>query len=81
MAVVLKEFPCSFDGIHSEILKVGDVREFGTMTDGLVAGGLISVDAPKADSNVTASIVADPVSSETLTMQSPPVKTFKHKKR
>lgn len=37
MHVVLKPFPCSFDGITSVMLEVGDVRDFGSLAPGLVA--------------------------------------------
>src|SRR5690606_37535223 len=41
MHKVLKTFPCSFDGIHSESLQVGDKRDFGSMAAGLKKAGLI----------------------------------------
>ncbi len=41
MHKVLKAFPCSFDGVHTEDLQVGDERDFGSMADGLKAAGLI----------------------------------------
>lgn len=41
MHKVLKAFPCSFDGIGSVNLKVGDERDFGSMADGLKKAGLI----------------------------------------
>lgn len=41
MHKVLKRFPCSFDGIRSEMLSPGDERDFGSMADGLVKAGLI----------------------------------------
>jgi hypothetical protein len=44
MAVVLVEFPCSFDGIASETMVVGSQRDFGAMTPGLVGLGWISED-------------------------------------
>ncbi len=43
---VLKAFPCSFDGIHSEPLEPGDERDFGSMADGLVRAGLIGDSKP-----------------------------------
>ena len=42
MAVVIKAFPCSFDGINSEWLEVGVERDFGQMTDGLRAAGYLA---------------------------------------
>jgi hypothetical protein len=42
MAVVLVEFPCSFNGVTSETMVVGSEHDFGTMTAGLVAMGWIS---------------------------------------
>lgn len=44
MAVVLVEFPCSFDGVTSETMVVGSERDFGSMTAGLVGLGWISED-------------------------------------
>ena len=44
MAVVLVEFPCSFDGVTSETMVVGSERDFGSMTAGLVGLGWISGD-------------------------------------
>lgn len=41
MHKVLKAFPCSFDGIRSENLQVGDKRDFGSMAEGLKKVGLI----------------------------------------
>lgn len=41
MHKVLKAFPCSFDGIHSENLQVDDNRDFGSMAEGLKKAGLI----------------------------------------
>lgn len=41
MHKVLKAFPCSFDGIKSEQLSVGDERDFGSMAEGLKKAGLI----------------------------------------
>lgn len=41
MHMVLKAFPCSFDGVHTEDLQVGDERDFGSMAGGLKAAGLI----------------------------------------
>jgi hypothetical protein len=41
MHKVLKQFPCSFDGIKSEMLRPGDERDFGSMAEGLKKAGLI----------------------------------------
>lgn len=41
MHKVLKAFPCSFDGIHSQNLQVGAVHDFGSMAEGLKKAGLI----------------------------------------
>lgn len=38
---VVVPFPCSWDGIHAVDLAAGDVRDFGTMADGLVGMGWI----------------------------------------
>lgn len=56
MAVVIKPFSCSFDGVTSELLHPGDERDFGTMTDGLVAEGYIS-ESKSPKSSVTETIV------------------------
>lgn len=42
MAVVLEEFEYAVDGINTETLKVGDNRDFGNATDGLVQAGKIA---------------------------------------
>lgn len=52
MAVVLVEFPCSFDGITSETMVVDSEHEFGFMTAGLVALGWISEDMPEGELEV-----------------------------
>lgn len=38
---VVAPFPCSWDGITSVDLEIGDERDFGSMADGLVAIGWI----------------------------------------
>lgn len=38
---VLKAFPCSFDGVRSEMLQPGDERDFGSMAEGLKKAGYI----------------------------------------
>lgn len=38
---VVTPFPCSWDGITSVDLEIGDERDFGSMADGLVAIGWI----------------------------------------
>jgi hypothetical protein len=43
MAVVIKAFPCSFDGINSEWLEVGVERDFGHMTRGLQDAGFLAL--------------------------------------
>ncbi|MFP5433499.1 MAG: hypothetical protein ACLGIM_10345, partial [Alphaproteobacteria bacterium] len=60
MAVVIKAFPCSFDGIHSEMLEVGDERDFGFMTDGLVAAGYVVNEA----AGIGGMLNAEPVAAE-----------------
>lgn len=71
MAVVLVEFPCSFDGIISEMMAVGSERDFGLMTAGLVAMGWISdrpvvvidpvVVEPTVEPVTAPAVVVDPV--------------------
>lgn len=43
LAKVVKPFPYYGDGVTLENLNVGDERDFGTMTDGLVRAGFVSV--------------------------------------
>lgn len=45
---VLKPFPWSSNGIDTEFLSVGDVREFGSATSGLEAEELISSEEAKS---------------------------------
>lgn len=48
MHKVVMPFPCSWDGVTAVDLAVGDVRDFGTMADGLIGMGWIEpiVDEP-----------------------------------
>lgn len=41
MHKVVMPFPCSWDGITSVLLAVGEERDFGTMADGLIGMGWI----------------------------------------
>lgn len=49
MAIVLKPFPYSKNGIDTEQLAPGDEREFGPLTDGLVAEGFVDNEPQKSD--------------------------------
>lgn len=59
MAVVLLPFPFAGNGFTIEHLNAGDEREFGSATGGLVAAGLISVEA--GASAEVASVESEPV--------------------
>lgn len=41
MHKVLRKFPCSFDGVTIEDLDIGDVRDFGTLAEGLQNAGYV----------------------------------------
>jgi hypothetical protein len=61
MHIVIKAFPCSFDGINAETLKPGDVRDFGSMAAGLVKAGYIKPDAVEPSPDDDPEIDSGPV--------------------
>lgn len=48
MHKVVMPFPCSWDGVTAIDLAVGDVRDFGTMADGLIGMGWIETIVTKS---------------------------------
>jgi len=74
MPIVLEPFPFAGDGFTVEHLKVGDKRDFGAATGGLIAAGLVSADnasqaieAPHADLDANIEEQANAVTEETAT--------------
>lgn len=58
---VVTPFRCSWDGITSVDLEIGDERDFGSMADGLVAEGFIeAVDAVAVAADATVAPVVKP---------------------
>lgn len=78
MHKVLKAFPCSFDGIHSVDMQVGDKRDFGSMAAALKKAGLIGdIDGRETSPAVTelrddGPTVAEYVSKGYLAVNYPP---------
>lgn len=60
MHKVVKPFPYSVDGFTLIDLNVGDERDFGAMTDGLVGEGFIEPVAAKV-AVIERAVVAEPV--------------------
>lgn len=71
MATVLKQFPWSNNGYDVEILNVGDEREFGAATAGLVAEGFVSGEA-KVETPAEP-VVEDPVEAVAETTADEPL--------
>lgn len=65
---VVKPFPFAGNGYAVENLSVGDERDFGASTDGLLAGGYIAgIGAAVAEPESEAEPVVDAVTEETAT--------------
>ncbi|TIL91456.1 MAG: hypothetical protein E5Y73_17415 [Mesorhizobium sp.] len=88
---VLKPFPFAGNGYTLEHVTVGDEREFGTATDGLVAEGYISLVAKVEESAVEpieiaeepAAVIAEELAEPAaeLTFEPPPAPAATRRKR